>query len=349
MKKLDYCLLPTTLGKFRMYDTGDEHIRLISFGDIYQQGENPLVRIHSSCMASEIFGATDCDCADQLHESMKLMATERSGIIIHLHQEGRGQGLSNKIKAVFNMQNKNVDTVEAFEELGLEQDVRNYESAIKLLKNIGVKKVRLISNNHRKSEALLDARISVETINTHPVLRPENTDYLYSKNEKMGHSLPLKEIKSDNGKILFYHSDQVWGYLSNFSTHAIFISGIIWPTVEHFYQAQKFKGEAIEMKILTAGTPILAKNIATDNASEINREDWGNIKETVMLSGLRAKFTQHPHLNKMLFETKNRKLVEHTSNDIYWGDGGDGCGKNRLGKLLEKLREELRSDNEGSK
>ena len=82
----NWCTLPTPMGNFRMYDTGDEDVRLISRGDVNTLGEHPLLRIHSSCLASEVFGAIDCDCADQLREAMKAMAHEGSGLIFHLHQ-----------------------------------------------------------------------------------------------------------------------------------------------------------------------------------------------------------------------------------------------------------------------
>ena len=91
-----WCTLPTSIGNFRMYDVGYEEVLLISMGDVFDLGDKPLLRIHSSCLASEVFGANDCDCSDQLNESMKLIATEGKGIVIHLQQEGRGQGLSKK-------------------------------------------------------------------------------------------------------------------------------------------------------------------------------------------------------------------------------------------------------------
>ena len=85
-----------------------------------------MLRIHSSCIASEVFGALDCDCADQLEESMRMIAEHGSGIVIHLHQEGRGQGLSKKIEAISLMQKKQLDTVEAFDQLHLAHDIRDY-------------------------------------------------------------------------------------------------------------------------------------------------------------------------------------------------------------------------------
>ena len=341
MKQNNYCLLPTKMGVFRMYDTGSEMVRLISYGDILKQGNNPLLRMHSSCMASEVFGAKDCDCADQLHESMKMIATEGAGFIIHLHQEGRGQGLSNKITAISKMQVDNIDTAESFDKLGLEHDIRSYDDAIKLLSGYGIRKLRLISNNPRKRKALESAGIEVETVNTNPNIRPENKAYLYSKNLKLNHSLPLDQITNETSAIYFYHSSQVWGEFSNFSAHPIFLKGIIWLTVEHYYQAQKFKGSNLEHEICSTDSPMQAKEIALLNKENYDKNKWQELKEGVMLEALKAKFSQHPQLAKKLIETKNRRISEHTNNDNYWGDGGDDSGQNRLGELIMFVRESL--------
>lgn len=347
MKILDYCDLPTHYGTFRMYDTGDEGVRLISFGDVYKQTDRPLVRMHSSCLASEVFGAIDCDCADQLRESMKQMASEKSGIIIHLHQEGRGQGLSNKIRAVYKMQSECIDTAESFEMMGLDLDVRDYVTAINILKALGITKLRLISNNPRKKKALTDHDFDVELVNTNPTIRPENVDYLFSKNAKLGHCLPLAKESPDDSDILFYHSDQPWGEFSNFSQHSIYLDGKIWPTVEHYYQAQKYLGTEIEHEIRQARTSIHAKQLAHEHAKYTVHNDWQRVKESVMMIGLNAKFTQHPNLTKLLCNTNSRRIAEHTRNDSYWGDGIDGKGKNRLGELLMILRNQL-IKNEGN-
>ncbi|MCA1789182.1 MAG: NADAR family protein, partial [Thioalkalivibrio sp.] len=142
-----------------------------------------------------------------------------------------------------------------------------------------------------------------------------------------------------------------WGVLSNFSRHAIFVSGRVWPTVEHFYQAQKFVGTPYEEAIRCCQSPTLAKACAKARAEEHTRPDWPAVKESVMLEGLRAKFAQHPDLAERLLHSGDRLLVEHTRNDTYWGDGGDGTGKNRLGYLLMQVRAELRKmpeDEQGS-
>lgn len=340
-----WCELPTPMGNFRMYDSGHEHLRVVCLGDIREQGVRPLLRVHSSCLASEVFSASDCDCADQLRESMKLIATEGRGLIIHLHQEGRGQGLSLKIKAVAKMQREGLDTVSAFEALGLEQDVRCYGDAVRVLRLVGIHAVRLISNNPRKVSYLKEHGIHAEMVNTHPTVRAENAGYLETKKAKLGHRIPL-EVKGTSAQepILFYHSDQPWGELSNFSRHPVFLFERHWPTVEHFYQAQKFAGTPKEEIIRCAATPTLAKRLADDLEKERRRADWAEVKETIMLAGLRAKFWQHPDLRARLLESGDRLLVEHTRDDAYWGDAGDGTGKNRLGTLLMQVRAELRRD-----
>jgi GTP cyclohydrolase II len=346
-----WCTLPTPMGEFRMYDSGDEHVRVVCCGDLRELGPRPLLRVHSSCLASEVFGAGDCDCADQLRESMKLIASEGRGLLLHLHQEGRGHGLSLKIAAVGKMQREGLDTVEAFEALGLEQDVRRYEPAVRTLKLLGVDSVRLITNNPRKLRFLQEHGIGAEMVNTHPTVRVENADYLATKRAKLGHHLPLDLHDPPPGEpVRFYHSDQPWGELSNFSRHAVFLGGRIWPTVEHFYQAQKFSGSPHEETVRCSATPMLAKLRAAELSPEHRHSDWPAVKEGVMLEGLRAKFHQHPDLRGRLLRTGDQLLVEHTANDAYWGDAGDGSGQNRLGVLLMQVREELRrcSDSSGS-
>jgi len=333
-----WCELPTKIGTFRMYDTGDENIRLVSFGEINEfTNQVPLVRIHSSCIASEIFNALDCDCSDQVMESMRLIFQEGGGIIIHLHQEGRGFGLSKKIAAVRMMQMENLDTVEAFDALNLEHDVRDYEKATDLLLKLGINQVRLITNNPLKMKHVENAGIKiVETINTYTNVREENVDYLWSKNRKLNHNIPLED---DSEKIYFHNEGLPFGFLSNFSRHPVFCKGKIWNTVEHYYQAQKFEDLKIQEEIRVAKTPMLAKQIAHRNM-ELIKKDWSSIKDAVMYDGLYAKFSQHPDIYQQLKETGKRILCEHSPDDSYWGNGGDGTGRNVLGNLLMKIREE---------
>ena len=190
-----WCDIPTDTATFRMYDTGSAQVRLISYGDISALKKNtlaPLVRIHSSCIASEIFKAKDCDCADQLEQSLELIANEKQGIVFHLEQEGRGHGLAKKIKAVQAGQVLSLDTAQAFIHLGFEQDIRTYEDPVSLLKQLGIFRVRLISNNYRKKEYLeMNGITVIEQVAMTPIIRNENREYLITKNEKLAHTIPL--------------------------------------------------------------------------------------------------------------------------------------------------------------
>ena len=338
----NWCVLPTPMGEFRMYDSGDEHVRIVCRGALEDQGFEPLLRVHSSCLASEIFGALDCDCADQMRESMKLIAMEGRGMIVHIHQEGRGQGLSQKIRAVALMQRDGLDTVQAFDALNLEQDSRSYGQAVHLLRQLGMASVRLISNNPQKVRYLEQHGVCVTIVPTHPMRRPECAEYLKTKRDKLGHSLQLAQEESPDGAIRFYHSGEKWGELSNFSRHAVYIRDRIWPTVEHFYQSQKFAGTANEENIRRSNSPTAAKCLARALSKELKRSDWPAAKDAVMRAALHAKFHQHPDLAHLLLRSGDQLLVEHSHDDAYWGDGGDGSGLNRLGQLLMELRIELR-------
>ena len=145
--------------------------------------------------------------------------------------------------------------------------------------------------------------------------------------------------------IHFYSITGQYGCFSNFSRHAVFLKGKRWPTSEHYFQAQKFAGTGHEEEVRKAAKPAQAASLGRDRQRPLRR-DWESVKEQVMLEALRAKFTQHEELRATLLGTGDAVLVEHTANDSYWGDGGDGSGKNRLGHLLMRVREELRAGNE---
>ena len=148
------------------------------------------------------------------------------------------------------------------------------------------------------------------------------------------------DAKSAESVIHFYSTAGEYGCFSNFSRNSIYLKGKRWPTSEHYFQSQKFAGESDEEEIRKAAKPSLAASIGRDRKRPLRR-DWESVKEQVMLEALRAKFKQHEELKAILLGTGDAILVEHTANDSYWGDGGDGSGKNRLGQLLMKVREEL--------
>lgn len=143
--------------------------------------------------------------------------------------------------------------------------------------------------------------------------------------------------------INFYSTREEYGYFSNFSRHHVFLKDKIWKTTEHYFQAQKFAGTEFEEKVRLAHSAKEAAEMGRDRQKPL-RQDWETIKDDVMREALIAKFTQHLDLKEILLSTGDALLIEHTRNDAYWGDGGDGTGQNMLGKLLMEVREELRNN-----
>jgi len=145
--------------------------------------------------------------------------------------------------------------------------------------------------------------------------------------------------------INFYGRRMPYFEFSNFYRSPIEINGRKWKTSEHYYQAMKFAGHQVHVDaVWRTNTPMEAACIGRDRNRSM-REDWDEVKDGVMYDALYAKFTQHENLKELLLGTGDAILVEHTVNDNYWGDGGDGSGKNMLGKLLMVLRDDLREEN----
>lgn len=140
--------------------------------------------------------------------------------------------------------------------------------------------------------------------------------------------------------IKFYRTRDPYGEFSNFARYPVNIDGKMWPTTEHYFQAQKFAGTPYEEKIRKAKTPADAARMGRDRSKPL-REDWEQWKIFYMWTALLAKFTQHKELNELLLSTEGAELIEHTKNDSYWGDGGDGTGLNILGKMLMTVRCQL--------
>ena len=145
--------------------------------------------------------------------------------------------------------------------------------------------------------------------------------------------------------IEFYRAGDAYGCFSNFSRHSVHLDHKRWPTTEHYFQAKKFEGTHHEEEIRRAKSPGDAARMGRSRKRPLRR-DWEQVKDDVMYRALRAKFTQHEALKAQLLATNDERLVEHTQNDSYWGDGGDGSGRNMLGRLLMRLREALRREGE---
>lgn len=145
--------------------------------------------------------------------------------------------------------------------------------------------------------------------------------------------------------INFYSTADEYGEFSNFASFPITLKGKRWPTSEHYFQAQKFADKQHEEAIRKARSPMVAARMGRDRKKKLRR-DWESVKVNIMREAVFAKFTQHDELKTLLLATGDAKIVEHTERDDYWGDGGDGSGKNMLGRILMQVREELRKDSE---
>ena len=187
--------LPTEWGEFQIAGyrsrNSDEEFVVLYKGEL-RPDVPALVRIHSQCLTGDVFGSTKCDCGPQLHRTLQMIQEEGRGAIVYQQQEGRGIGILNKIRA-YALQDEGADTVEANERLGLAVDSREYRQCAEVLFDLGLCKVKVISNNPGKLRALEEAgleiaeRVSIEVPSSQPAAR-----YMQTKKEKMGHLLDLK-------------------------------------------------------------------------------------------------------------------------------------------------------------
>ena len=138
----------------------------------------------------------------------------------------------------------------------------------------------------------------------------------------------------------FYSVKDDFGAFSNFAPYPILLDGELWPTSEHYFQAQKFDDADYRARIRAEPSPMIAARLGRDRRQRL-RADWEAVKLDVMRAAVRAKFTQYEELRSLLLSTGDRRIVEHTTNDSYWGDGGDGSGANMLGNILMEIRDEL--------
>ncbi len=184
--------LPTAFGTFQLiiYSTtlGNENHVVLVKGDVKEK-ENVLVRVHSECLTGDVFHSLRCDCGDQLHMAMSMIEKEGVGVLVYMAQEGRGIGLSNKIRA-YNLQECGLDTVEANKQLGYEDDLRDYGIGAQILYDLGLSSIRLITNNPRKIIGLNGYGLNVvERVHIEMKPNTENIRYLRTKKNKLGHLL----------------------------------------------------------------------------------------------------------------------------------------------------------------
>ena len=196
VRKEEEVFLPTEWGSFRLIaytqlDNGVTHL-VLKKGE-WEENEPVLVRVHSSCATGDIFGSCKCDCGDQLHRAMQMVEEEGKGLIVYMSQEGRGIGLINKLKA-YHLQEQGLDTVDANIQLGFKPDERDYGIGAQILRDLGVTKMRLITNNPVKRSGLEGYGLTItETVPL--IIQPNayNKKYLKTKQERMGHRLDIPE------------------------------------------------------------------------------------------------------------------------------------------------------------
>jgi 3,4-dihydroxy 2-butanone 4-phosphate synthase/GTP cyclohydrolase II len=187
--------MPTKYGNFNLIyytqkNTGETHLALTK--GRWTKKEPILVRVHSSCVTGDIFGSCRCDCGDQLHQALKIVNKAGKGVVLYMNQEGRGIGLENKLKA-YKLQEQGMDTVEANVALGLNIDNRDYGVGAQILSNLGISKIKLISNNPKKRAGLMGYGLEiVDTVAIEITPNQHNQKYLKTKRDKMGHKI-LKE------------------------------------------------------------------------------------------------------------------------------------------------------------
>jgi 3,4-dihydroxy 2-butanone 4-phosphate synthase/GTP cyclohydrolase II len=190
--------MPTKYGDFRMVGyvnklNGEHHVALVK-GDV-TDGEPVLARVHSECLTGDAFGSIRCDCGEQYAEAVKRIEEEGRGILLYMRQEGRGSGLINKIKA-YDLQDQGMDTVEANEALGFNADLRDYGIGAQILKDLGVQKLKLMTNNPKKLLGLEGHGIELtERVEIQMNHNEKNAYYLKTKKAKLGHMLKFEEEK----------------------------------------------------------------------------------------------------------------------------------------------------------
>ncbi len=184
--------LPTEWGEFDMIaytqiDTGENHLAIIK-GE-WKEEDDVLVRVHSSCVTGDIFGSCRCDCGPQLHKAMEMIEKEGRGCIVYMNQEGRGIGLVNKLKA-YRLQEQGFDTVEANLKLGFKMDQRDYGIGAQILRDLGIRKMKLLSNNPTKRAGIIGYGLEiVENVAIEIESNTHNREYLITKRDKMGHAI----------------------------------------------------------------------------------------------------------------------------------------------------------------
>ncbi len=244
--------LPTDVADFRLHlyedDNGKQHLALV-LGDVHEKTD-VMVRIHSECLTGDLFGSLRCDCQSQLHQSLEVIAEEGVGVLIYLRQEGRGIGLLSKLHS-YNLQDEGLDTIEANMALGYLPDAREYDVAFMMLRDLGVRSIRLLSNNPDKFNSFDKCGVSVTSmIPINPRVTKDNIKYLETKAERFHHIIDLDANS--------YHSPEIEKLL-RFVNRAIAPNGSGGPLVTLFFD-QTLNGQVANPKL--SRPPEISKELA---------------------------------------------------------------------------------------
>ncbi|MBS1657273.1 MAG: bifunctional 3,4-dihydroxy-2-butanone-4-phosphate synthase/GTP cyclohydrolase II [Bacteroidetes bacterium] len=184
--------MPTNWGHFKLHaysQLNTDYVHLALVRGEWKKDEPVLVRVHSCCLTGDVFGSRRCDCGGQLHDAMQMVEEEGKGVVLYMNQEGRGIGLLNKLRA-YDLQEKGLDTVDANLHLGFKMDERDYGVGAQILRDLGVEKIRLMTNNPKKRAGLKGYGLEiVENVPIQPHKNPHNEKYLRTKRDKMGHEI----------------------------------------------------------------------------------------------------------------------------------------------------------------
>ncbi len=186
--------MPTEWGEFKLHaysQTDSQEVHLALVKGKWKNDETVLVRVHSCCLTGDVFGSKRCDCGEQLHDAMHMVEEEGSGVVLYMNQEGRGIGLLNKLKT-YKLQEEGMDTVEANLELGFDMDARDYGIGAQILRDLGIQKIRLMTNNPKKRAGLKGYGLEiVENVPIKTHVNPHNERYMKTKRDKMGHDFAM--------------------------------------------------------------------------------------------------------------------------------------------------------------
>lgn len=296
-------------------------------------GDGELLRVQLGCLYATVFASTDCDCGEQIRVALDEIA-HHGGIFLYFpDEEGRGHGFDDKIRELSESLQHGGDADDTTQHI-VSADLSCLDVVPFVLQELGItSSMDVMTNSRRKYDALL--ALGVASNHIVPLHIRLSTLSPFARRERRE-----KRLAERSGAVRFYDPDGLFGWLANYSPHSIVLDGETWPSVEHCYQAGKFKNSAIRRQIRLAATPAAAKAIAQRHRSE-RRPDWKEVKDGTMKRAVRAKFEQHPELGAQLLALGSRRIVEESHVDAYWGSGADGHGENRLGKILMALRAEL--------